>query len=553
VCDPCGTTETAYTACLNSVGIYPPAAYIRAAVFVVMSSLSIYVMAAVGVLNMAAVIVLSAYALHQAVLLLLYVRIKSRARHILPKHNLPEVIGANRDAQQQPLQGSEQPPGGFLPIVTVQLPLYNERYVAERIIAAACALDYPRELLEIQVLDDSTDDTRRIVASAVNAAREHGLNIVLIQRTGREGYKAGALANGLRTARGELIAIFDADFIPPRHFLRRVVCESGGLDDPRVAFIQTRWGHMNSEANAVTLAQTTMLDMHFIIDQFVRSHTGLKMNFNGSGGIWRRAAIEDAGGWQTDTLTEDLDLSYRAQMRGWRGLYLADEVCPCELPTSLLAFKRQQARWARGSAQCTRKLAVPILRSRMPLLHKLGGLMHVSGYFVNVFVLLLVLTTPWLMLGSNGLYALPQWLSLISVIGISPMLAMFVGQCVQGRTRQFIRSVPLAVVLGIGISLSNTLAVIAGLFGKGSGEFVRTPKPAARQSLKPSHDSRQAAVPHAYRLRLDWTLQAELMLGVYTAGIGVVLALHGIWLPVAPVLAYAGCFIGAAIGQVVPE
>ena len=446
-----------------------------------------------------------------------------------------------------------------LPCVTVQLPLYNERYVAERVIAAACALDYPRELLQVQVLDDSTDGTSRIAQRAVEAGRANGVNVELIHRDHRSGYKAGALSNGLRSARGELVAILDADFIPPRNFLRRVICHYHAFDDPQVGFVQTRWGHLNSEANAVTRAQVLMLDMHFVIDQFARSSAGLKMNFNGSGGIWRREAIESAGGWQSDTLTEDLDLSYRAQLKGWHGRYLDGEMCPGELPNSVLAFKRQQARWARGSAQCVRKLSGRILRSDLPLVQKIAALMHVSGYFSNAFALVLALVTPLLMLvlGSHGTHAAPQWLSVMSMIGITPILSMFVAQCAQDNAGGFWRSLPATIVLGIGVSLSNTVAVLVGLFGKTSGEFVRTPKsvaltPERSIAIRRSARDKRTANWQSYLLQPDWTLRAECVLGGYTWAACIVLAARGDWVAIVPILVYAIGFTAVVFGQLSP-
>jgi cellulose synthase/poly-beta-1,6-N-acetylglucosamine synthase-like glycosyltransferase len=518
-------------------------------------------------LNTGAVIVLSLYALHQGVLLLLYVSYHVRA-HLAPREGgrftRDAVAGARLDAtaagagRGRPGLGAQVDPCPTLPVVTVQLPLYNERYVVERVIAAACALDYPRELLQVQVLDDSTDDTIRIAEQAVCDAREQGIDIELIHRENRAGYKAGALQNGLATARGELVAIFDADFIPPRNFLRRVICEHRAFDNPSIGFAQTRWGYLNRKTNPWTRAQVVLLDMHFVIDQYVRSHAGLRMNFNGSGGIWRRACLETAGGWQSDTLTEDLDLSYRAQLHGWRGLYLEGEVCPGELPQSVLSFKRQQARWARGTAQCVRKLLPRIVRSNMSALHKVAAFMHLSGYFANIFVLLLALITPLLMIDSSGLRMLPQWLSAISVVGLSPLMAMFVAQLAQGRTADLVHDLPVAIMLGIGVSLANSVGVLVGLFGKSSGEWMVTPKSAA-QSLSPLQTAksmlrdRRASNQLLYALRNDWTVRVELLLGLYALGTCVVLALRGAWLSLLPVLLYAGGFLMVVWGQLSPS
>jgi cellulose synthase/poly-beta-1,6-N-acetylglucosamine synthase-like glycosyltransferase len=525
-------------ACLKSGFVPIAAALICAAVFFAMPSLSQIFIDVIIALNVVAVVVLSAYALHEGVLLVLYVWHKLSTR--LSRKRC-EVTRCGVSA-------------AGLPSVTVQLPLYNERYVAGRVIAAACALNYPRHLFQVQVLDDSTDDTRRIAERAVQAGLKKGVNVELVHRDNRNGYKAGALENGLRTARGELIAIFDADFIPPRDFLKRVIMDRGAFEDPQTGFVQTRWGHLNECANAVTRAQGLLLDMHFVIDQYARSSAGLKMNFNGSGGIWRRAAIDAAGGWQSDTLTEDLDLSYRAQLKGWRGRYLDGELCPGELPGSVLAFKRQQARWARGSAQCLRKLAGRIVRSNLPLLHKLAALMHISGYVSNVFALVLALVTPlfMLMIGSHGARHTPQWISFLSVVGVVPIVAMLIAQAAQGKLGRFWLSLPLAVVLGVGVSLSNTVAVLQGLFDKASGEFVRTPKsvfPPGRHAVR---EKRTLNRP-TYALQTDWTLCAECLLAGYNLIVCLELAARGDWLAIMPLLLYVCGFVVMVLGQLWPS
>jgi cellulose synthase/poly-beta-1,6-N-acetylglucosamine synthase-like glycosyltransferase len=527
--------------------IHIAAALVCAAVFFAMSSLSNIFIDVIIVLNVVAVVVLSAYALHEGVLLVLYLW-----------HKLAARLSRKRQATQGVEAGVM--PATQLPSVTVQLPLYNERYVAERVIAAACALDYPRDLLQVQVLDDSTDDTSRIAQRAAQAGRESGVDVELVHRDNRSGYKAGALENGLRSARGELVAIFDADFIPPRNFLQRVICEHHAFDDPEIGFVQTRWAHLNEGANAVTRAQVLLLDMHFVIDQYARSSARLKMNFNGSGGVWRRAAIDAAGGWQSDTLTEDLDLSYRAQLKGWRGSYLDGELCPGELPSNVLAFKRQQARWARGSAQCLRKLSGRIIHSNLPLGQKIAAFMHVSGYVSNVFALLLALVTPLFMLliGSRGTRNVPQWMSMLSVIGFMPVVAMFVAQAAQGNLRKFWSSLPAAIVLGVGVSLSNTVAVLKGLFDKTSGEFVRTPKSVSlpterRAMMKRAAREKRGLGRQSYTLQTDWTLYAECVLAGYILVVCLDLAVRGDWLGVAPLLLYACGFISVVMGQIGPS
>src|SRR5205809_371574 len=250
------------------------------------------------------------------------------------------------------------------PVVTIQLPLYNEMYVADRLIAAVCAIDYPRELVEIQVLDDSADETRSIAESAVRRFAAQGVDIKYFHREDRVGFKAGALEAGLKTARGEFICIFDADFIPTSDFLRRLMPHFG---DPGVGMVQARWGHINADYSLLTKIQAILLDGHFVLEHGGRNRSGRFFNFNGTAGVWRRASIEDAGGWQHDTLTEDLDLSYRAQLRGWQFVFVSDVIAPAEVPVEMNAFKSQQHRWAKGSVQTCRKLLPRILRSKLPL------------------------------------------------------------------------------------------------------------------------------------------------------------------------------------------
>src|SRR5215510_8034967 len=278
-------------------------------------------------------------------------------------------------------KGRQPVPSGTLdtlPPVTIQLPIYNEMYVADRLIDAVCQIDYPRELLEIQVLDDSTDETRAVAEQAVRRNASRGVDIVYLHRTDRTGYKAGALEAGLHVAKGEFIAIFDADFIPTADFLRRTV---PFFVDPKIAMVQARWGHINADYSLLTKIQSILLDAHFVLEHGGRNRAGLFFNFNGTAGIWRRTAIMDAGGWQHDTLTEDLDLSYRAQLRGWNFVFLPNLVSPAELPVEMNSFKSQQHRWAKGSIQTCLKLLPRILRSRQPLGVKAEAFFHLSANF----------------------------------------------------------------------------------------------------------------------------------------------------------------------------
>src|SRR5678815_1119961 len=289
---------------------------------------------------------------------------------IRDRYYLVYMYMKNRDRQPKP--GPQLSP---LPVVTVQLPLYNEMYVADRLIESVCALDYPRELLEIQVLDDSTDETRGIAQAAVRRFAAKGVDIKYYHRADRTGYKAGALEAGLRVARGEFVAIFDADFLPGADFLLRLMPH---FSHARIAMVQARWGHINQDYSLLTKIQSIMLDGHFVLEHGSRNRAGCFFNFNGTAGIWRRDAIEQAGGWQHDTLTEDLDLSYRAQLKGWRFVFMEDVITPAELPVEMNSFKSQQFRWAKGSVQTFLKLMPRLLRSDQPLHVKAEAFFHLS-------------------------------------------------------------------------------------------------------------------------------------------------------------------------------
>jgi cellulose synthase/poly-beta-1,6-N-acetylglucosamine synthase-like glycosyltransferase len=370
------------------------------------------------------------------------------------------------------------PAGSFeiLPPVTVQLPIYNEMYVADRLIDAVCRLDYPRERLEIQVLDDSTDETTAIAQRAVRRHAEAGINIVYLHRTDRRGFKAGALEAGLHVASGEYVAVFDADFIPTPDFLRRTIHY---FTNPQVGMVQARWGHINEDYSLLTKIQAILLDGHFVLEHGGRNRSGLFFNFNGTAGIWRRAAIPDAGGWQHDTLTEDLDLSYRAQLRGWRFVFLHDLVAPAEVPVEMNAFKSQQHRWAKGSIQTARKVLPQILRSNLPLGVKAEAFFHLTA---NVNYLLMcvlsVLMAPSMVIRYNmGWYEM----LLIDVplfFAATASVANFYMVCQRELHRDWttrLKYLPFLMSIGIGLTVNNTRAVLEALFRKET-EFARTPK-----------------------------------------------------------------------------
>jgi len=372
-------------------------------------------------------------------------------------------------------------PDEELPSVTVQLPLYNERTVAARLLRAVGALDYPRDRLEIQVLDDSTDETRAIVDEEVAELVAQGIDAHVLRRAQRTGFKAGALAHGLESARGRLIAVFDADFVPRPDFLRKLV---PAFRDERVGLVQARWEHLNRDDGVLTRAQSTLLDGHFVIEHKVRFDNGLFFNFNGTAGIWRRAAIEDAGGWQHDTLTEDLDLSYRAQLRGWRFVYAPFVTAPAEVPPELSAFQSQQHRWAKGSVQVAKKLGPRIARARLPLGIKLEAFAHLTGNAGYPFVLFLAFLLPLVTGRDTGL---PSGWQLTAFCVCTFSVIVFYERGQRALRRSALRrlvDVPAAMAMGIGMCVGQTRAVLEGLLGS-TGEFVRTPKRGAapRQKL----------------------------------------------------------------------
>lgn len=398
---------------------------------------------------------------------------------------------------------------GDPPPVTVQLPIYNERYVIRRLLEAVCALDYPRERLEIQLLDDSTDDTVEIGAKLVAGYRERGIRIFHLRRTDRQGFKAGALREGMKKARGEFLAVFDADFVPAPDFLRKTIPY---FLNPKVGMVQARWGHLNSDSSLLTRAQSIGIDGHFSIEQGARAWSGLFLNFNGTAGIWRRQAIVDAGGWQADTLTEDMDLSYRAQLAGWQLKYLLDVSCPAELPAQMAAFKSQQFRWAKGSIQTARKIIPPLLKARCSWFAKYQAVLHLTHYMVHPLMLATIVLSypavllrhgesrPWLLVGAFLLF-------FMATLGPS---ALYVAsqKVLYPDWPSRIRWIPLMTLIGTGIALNNSRAVLEGLLFSG-GRFVRTPK----FGNLPRQDRSRKAID--YRLRMDVLPYLELAFGLY--------------------------------------
>lgn len=367
-------------------------------------------------------------------------------------------------------------PEAALPFVTIQLPLYNEATVAARLIAAAGQIDYPRDRFEIQVLDDSTDETRAIASAKVEELALQGIQATYVRRADRVGYKAGALDHGLGSARGEFITIFDADFVPQPGFLKSLM---GHFSDPKVGMVQARWGHMNRDVSFLTRIQALMLDGHHLVENRARFGAGLFFNFAGTGGVWRRSAIEIAGGWQHDTITEDLDLSYRAQMAGYRFIYRADVATPAELPEEMSAFRAQQHRWAKGTVQTARKLLGRIMRERLPLSQRIEACFHMLPHFAYPLMLVLtVLLLPALLLLPASDVRTMLLIDLPLCVGATGSLVLFyaTAEYVQGRSIWFaIRKIPLLIAIGAGLAPHLTKAVLAGMTSM-AGEFVRTPK-----------------------------------------------------------------------------
>jgi cellulose synthase/poly-beta-1,6-N-acetylglucosamine synthase-like glycosyltransferase len=400
------------------------------------------------------------------------------------------------------------------PKVTVQLPIYNERYVIERLIETVAQFDYPRELLDIQVLDDSTDQTQQVARDCVERHQALGVPISYIHRDNREGFKAGALQHGLETATGEFVAIFDADFIPPADFLRRTVPY---FTSPKIGMVQTRWSYVNRNYSVLTEVEAILLDGHFAIEHSSRFRSGLFFNFNGTAGIWRRTAIEDAGGWQHDTLTEDTDLSYRAQIRGWQFLYLPEIDCPSELPVEMNAFKSQQARWAKGLMQTAKKILPQMMRSNVPAKAKIEAFYHLTAnisYPLMVFLSIILLPAMIVRFYQGWfqvlLIDLPLFLA--STCSISSFYLAAQRAFYPKTWKRTFFYLPVVMAVGIGLSVKNAVAVIEAIFGVKS-EFVRTPKYKVEAGAKNSKEW----VKKKYHKSAGLMPWLEVFLGLYFA------------------------------------
>ncbi len=404
------------------------------------------------------------------------------------------------------------------PHVTVQLPIFNERHVVERLLKAVAQLDWPVDKLHVQILDDSTDDTQQIIAAYIARYYAQGGDVQLehIHRTNRKGYKAGALQHGLSLTRSQFVAIFDADFVPPSDFLQITIPR---FHNPEVGCVQTRWGHINPNTSYLTKIQALGIDGHFKIEQATRNRIQAFLNFNGTAGVWRHECIDDAGGWQGDTLTEDLDLSYRAQLKGWRIDYQPDMVVPAELPAQLDAFKRQQFRWAKGSIQTAIKVLAPFWRSKNPLWLKCMGSLHLTNYAVHPLMFInLMLTLP--MTTSESIFLLLTPLFTLSAAG-PPILYWTAMRSKNWSIPIRIGRLFLLIALGTGLSLNNTKAVWQAIFGIHT-EFKRTPKFAVTQQSSQWQGSTYA-LPHN---PMAWL---ELLLALYSLGLLILVINLGIW------------------------
>jgi cellulose synthase/poly-beta-1,6-N-acetylglucosamine synthase-like glycosyltransferase len=419
------------------------------------------------------VLALSAYGIHRYSILYLYFK----NRHRKPK---------------------EMSKFEVLPVVTVQLPIYNEFYVVERLLKAIGGLDYPKEKIEIQVLDDSTDETRELTDRVVADLQTQGFDGVVLRRKNRIGFKAGALDYGFKKAKGEFFFILDADFVPPRSILKDCIHY---FSDPKVGMIQTRWGHINRSYSWLTRAQAILLDGHLVLEQTARSRTGRFFNFNGTAGLWRKRCIGEAGGWQHDTLTEDLDLSYRAQLRGWKFIFLADIVTPAELPVDIDGFKSQQHRWTKGSVQTCKKVLPRIWTSRLPLFIKVEATAHLTANFAYLLLACLcVLLHPSTGVASVSTVggALRGILIDLPIFVATTMSTAVFYLCAQRELypkdwKRDILFFPFVLALGIGLSINNARAVLEAVFNR-SSDFCRTPKYGIEIAKQQWQNSRYSAV-----------------------------------------------------------
>ncbi|MGH9775715.1 MAG: cellulose synthase family protein [Candidatus Acidiferrales bacterium] len=399
------------------------------------------------------------------------------------------------------------------PKVTIQLPIFNERYVIERLVEAVAQIEYPREKLEIQVLDDSMDETQEVARACVERYQQLGVPIEYLHRGNRDGYKAGALQEGMKTATGEFIAIFDADFLPPADFLKRTIPHFA--TEPKMAMVQTRWSYINRNYSTLTEIEAILLDGHFVIEHSARFRSGVFFNFNGTGGVWRRKAIEESGGWQHDTLTEDTDLSYRAQLCGWHFLYLPEIDCPSELPVEMNAFKSQQARWAKGLMQTAKKILPQVFRTKLSARVKAEAFFHLTANIsYPLMVLLSIILLPAMIVrfyqGWFQVLLIDLPLFLASTCSISSFYLAAERALYPKTWKRTFLYLPFVMAVGIGLSVRNALAVLEAIVGKKS-EFTRTPK------YRIEGQRGGSWLKNKYRPKAGWMPFAEVILGIYFA------------------------------------
>lgn len=423
----------------------------------------------------------------------------------------------------------EQPTTGELPIVTVQLPLYNELYVAERLVEAVCALDYPRDRMQIQVLDDSTDETTSLMRAIVERKRAEGFDIDLVHRVDRSGFKAGALRAGLETAKGEFVAIFDADFLPEYDFLLRAVPHL--VADKRLGLVQGRWEHINHDYSLLTRIQALALDAHFAMEQQVRNRANYFMNFNGTAGVWRKACIEDAGNWHSDTLTEDLDLSYRAQLRGWRFLYLNDLSVPAELPSEINGLKSQQFRWTKGAIETAKKHLPALWRARLPLSLKLHATAHLTSNLVFPCILLIALLNIPVVLLKQSRPDFGPYFDIMGIFVLSSvstlLVYMFAQRDIRDDWQRRMLIFPFFMAGTMGLAVNNTRAVMEALFNRKSA-FERTPK----YNIRTAKDTNWLTSRYRYS-KVKAEVILELLLALYVLA-GTMFSVHYLELSMIP-------------------
>ncbi len=436
----------------------------------------------------AALTVLFAFGLHGLVMIYFWHRTEKSAR--LPVQDLPT------DA---------------LPVVTVQLPFYNELYVVERLVRAVCEMDYPKEKLEIQLLDDSTDETVQLSAGLVQEYRAQGFDIKHVHRTVRTGYKAGALKEGLESARGDFIAIFDADFVPRKEFLMKTIPH---FADAHVGMVQTRWEHLNEDYSFLTRAQALALDGHFVVEQQIRHRAGFFINFNGTAGVWRKSTIIDAGNWHSDTLAEDLDLSYRAQLRGWRFVFLNDVTSPAELPADINSLKTQQFRWTKGAVETAKKLLPQVWESSLPLITKLESTVHLTSNIVFPFIMLVAFLNVPLVIIKNEVGGFDAYFSMMSVFVLASistfLFYLYAQRGIHVDWQRRLLLFPVFMAGSMGLAVNNTKAVLEALIGLKS-EFKRTPKYRIESAGDDWKKKRYV------QKRIGWIVLVELALAGYFA------------------------------------